>query len=314
MLILSKNRKTGFRVFAIFIAVVLLIGGLLWAWVVVSYTPDYTTENTFSGSDYQSSVSTSAEDSLLTIEIDSGEDTLGWDQLSISIQVDNQDFPCSLTGISTIQQEDSKVNTRLTADGSTFAIEVDASSEETFTGINLQSMKQIDLGNHSMKFSKTDIFLGNDSVAMIVTNQSFSELQSIPNGSFNLDDSERLDWYDYDFSVHRINPKDQVYVIQESNITYKLQFISYYNDADESRHIQMLVAWLNGSQLPAFDDPTLIAESPCIIEGADDSWSPSQSITIRENGIDICNQACSVQISIQYQGVNVKTIPKVEVI
>ena len=76
----------------------------------------------------------------------------------------------------------------------------------------------------------------------------------------------------------------------------------------------MLVAWLNGSQLPAFDDPTLIAESPCIIEGADDSWSPNQSITIRENGIDICNRACSVEISIQYQGVNVKTIPKVEVI
>ena len=202
----------------------------------------------------------------------------------------------------------------MTADGTTFAIEVDATSEDSFVGLDFSTMKEVDVSNHSMKFSKTDIFLGNDSVAMIVTNQSFSELKSIPNGTFNLDDSERLDWYDYDFTVHRINPKEQVYVVQQAEITYKLQFISYYNDADESRHIQMLVAWLNGSQLPAFDDPTLIAESPCIIEGADDSWSPNQSITILENGIDICNRACSVEISIQYQGVNVKTIPKVEVI
>ena len=292
----------------------LLFGALLWAWVIVSYETDYTTNNTFVGSDVEHEVSHSSTDVLVSASIESGTDTLGWDQLSVSLFVDENQYPCSLTGISTVQQNGSKVLTRLTADGSTFAIEVDATSEDSFVGLDFSTMKEVSLANHSMKFSKTDIFLGNDSVAMIVNNQSFSELQSIPNGTFNLDDSERLDWYDYDFSVHRINPKDQVYVIQGSNITYKLQFISYYNDDDESRHIQMLVAWLNGSTLPAFDDPTLIAESPCIIEGAGESWSPSQSITIRENGIDICNQACSVEIGIQYQGVNVKTIPKVEVI
>ena len=292
----------------------LLFGALLWAWVIVSYETDYTTNNTFVGSDVEHEVSHSSTDVLVSASIESGTDTLGWDQLSVSLFVDENQYPCSLTGISTVQQNGSKVSTRLTADGSTFAIEVDATSEDPFVGLDFSTMKEVSLANHSMKFSKTDIFLGNDSVAMIVNNQSFSELQSIPNGTFNLDDSERLDWYDYDFSVHRINPKDQVYVIQGSNITYKLQFISYYNDADESRHIQMLVAWLNGSSLSAFDDPSLIAESPCMIEDAGDSWSPSQSITIRENGIDICNQACIVEISIQYQGVNVKTIPKVEVI
>ena len=296
------------------ITVGLLLGTLIWTWVIVSYETDYTTNNTFVGSDVEHEVSDSSADSLVSVSIESGTETLGWDQLSVSLVVGETQYPCSLTGISTVQQNGSKVNTRLTADGTTFAIEVDATSEDSFVGLDFSTMKEVDVSNHSMKFSKTDIFLGNDSVAMIVTNQSFSELKSIPNGTFNLDDSERLDWYDYDFTVHRINPKDQVYVVQQAEITYKLQFISYYNDADESRHIQMLVAWLNGSQLPAFDDPTLIAESPCIIEGADDSWSPNQSITILENGIDICNRACSVEISIQYQGVNVKTIPKVEVI
>ena len=296
------------------IAIGLLLGTLIWTWVIVSYETDYTTNNTFVGSDVEHEVSDSSADSLVSVSIESGTETLGWDQLSVSLVVGETQYPCSLTGISTVQQNGSKVNTRLTADGTTFAIEVDATSEDSFVGLDFSTMKEVDVSNHSMKFSKTDIFLGNDSVAMIVTNQSFSELKSIPNGTFNLDDSERLDWYDYDFTVHRINPKEQVYVVQQAEITYKLQFISYYNDADESRHIQMLVAWLNGSQLPAFDDPTLIAESPCIIEGADDSWSPNQSITIIENGIDICNRACSVEISIQYQGVNVKTIPKVEVI
>ena len=296
------------------IAIGLLLGTLIWTWVIVSYETDYTTNNTFVGSDVEHEVSDSSADSLVSVSIESGTETLGWDQLSVSLVVGQTQYPCSLTGISTVQQNGSKVNTRLTADGTTFAIEVDATSEDSFVGLDFSTMKEVDVSNHSMKFSKTDIFLGNDSVAMIVTNQSFSELKSIPNGTFNLDDSERLDWYDYDFTVHRINPKEQVYVVQQAEITYKLQFISYYNDADESRHIQMLVAWLNGSQLPAFDDPTLIAESPCIIEGADDSWSPNQSITIIENGIDICNRACSVEISIQYQGVNVKTIPKVEVI
>ena len=296
------------------ITVGLLLGTLIWTWVIVSYETDYTTNNTFVGSDVEHEVSDSSADSLVSVSIESGTETLGWDQLSVSLVVGETQYPCSLTGISTVQQNGSKVNTRLTADGTTFAIEVDATSEDSFVGLDFSTMKEVDVSNHSMKFSKTDIFLGNDSVAMIVTNQSFSELKSIPNGTFNLDDSERLDWYDYDFTVHRINPKEQVYVVQQAEITYKLQFISYYNDADESRHIQMLVAWLNGSQLPAFDDPTLIAESPCIIEGADDSWSPNQSITIIENGIDICNRACSVEISIQYQGVNVKTIPKVEVI
>ena len=296
------------------IAIGLLLGTLIWTWVIVSYETDYTTNNTFVGSDVEHEVSDSSADSLVSVSIESGTETLGWDQLSVSLVVGETQYPCSLTGISTVQQNGSKVNTRLTADGTTFAIEVDATSEDSFVGLDFSTMKEVDVSNHSMKFSKTDIFLGNDSVAMIVTNQSFSELKSIPNGTFNLDDSERLDWYYYDFTVHRINPKEQVYVVQQAEITYKLQFISYYNDADESRHIQMLVAWLNGSQLPAFDDPTLIAESPCIIEGADDSWSPNQSITILENGIDICNRACSVEISIQYQGVNVKTIPKVEVI
>ena len=94
---MSTNRKTDLRVFAIFIAVVILFGGALWTWVVVSYSPEFTTENTFLGTDHQSTTSNATEDSLLTIEIDSGQDVLGWDQLSVSLELDGQQYPCSLT-------------------------------------------------------------------------------------------------------------------------------------------------------------------------------------------------------------------------
>ncbi len=296
------------------LAAVLVVGGLLWAWVVVSYDLEYTTENTFEANDAESSVSNSSDDALLSVEIVSGEDALGWDQLGISLEVGGIQYPCSLTGISSVEQNGSKVSTSLSADGSTFVIEVDATSESTFTELDLSTMKQGENDSYSLKFSKTDIFLGSNATAMVVTNQSFSQIGSVPNGTYSLDDSERLDWYDYDFSVHRVNPKDQVYVIQEENITYKVQFISYYNEDDESRHIQLIVAWLSGRPLPAFQDPHLIAESPCIIEGAEASWSLNQVVSIRENGIDICNAACTVEIDIQYQGVNVKAMSKVEVV
>tara|TARA_B100001996_G_scaffold352864_1_gene313834 strand:- start:79 stop:1002 length:924 start_codon:yes stop_codon:yes gene_type:complete len=303
-----------FRSSAASLTAVLIVGGLLWAWFVVSYDPEYTTENTFEGNDAESSVSNSSNDALVSVEIVSGEDVLGWDQLGISLEVDEIEYPCSLTGISSVQQNGSKVSTSLSADGSTFAIEVDATSESTFTELDLSAMKQGENSTYSLRFSKTDIFLGSNATAMVVENQSFSQIVSAPNETYSLDNSEKLDWYDYDFSVHRIVPKEQVYIIKEENITYKVQFISYYNEDDESRHIQLIVAWISGQPLPAFQDSDLIAESPCIIEDVEQSWSLNQEIYIRENGIDICNQFCSVKIHIQYKGVNVKAVSEVEVI
>ncbi len=303
-----------FRSSAASLVVVLILGGLLWAWLVVSYNPEYTTENTFEGNDVESFVTNYSNDALVSVEVVSGEDILGWDQLGLSLEVEGNQYPCSLTGISSVGQNGSKVSTSLSADGSTFVIEIDATSESSFTDLELSTMKQGENGTYSLRFSKTDIFLGSNATGMFLTNQSFSQIANAPNGTYSLDDSERLDWYDYDFSVHRIDPKEQVYVIQEGNISYKVQFISYYNEDDESRHIQLIVAWLAGDPLPAFQDPNLIAESPCIIEGAKSSWSLNQEIYIRENGIDICNQFCSVKIHIQYKGVNVKAVSEVEVI
>ena len=75
-----------FRNSAASLVVVLIVGGLLWTWVVVSYDPELTTVNTFEANDTESSVSNSSDDALVSIEITSGEDVLGWDQLGICCQ------------------------------------------------------------------------------------------------------------------------------------------------------------------------------------------------------------------------------------
>lgn len=217
-----------------------------------------------------------------------------------------------MTGVSTIEQNDSRVETRLTADGSTFALQVDSNSEDSFTEVSLPTMREAEDSLYSLKLQKTDIFLGENAVAMVVE-QPFAEIDEVPAGEFDLDSTERLDWYDYDLSVHRVNAKEQVYIIQESNITYKLQFISYYDDDDQPRNVQIIVAHLRGEPLPAFDDPTLIAESPCIIEGAESSWITNTSIILRENGIDICDSRCSLEVLISYQGMQVTPIAAIEI-
>ena len=81
-----------FRNTAASLVVVLIVGGLLWTWVVVSYDPELTTVNTFEANDTESSVSNSSDDALVSIEITSGEDVLGWDQLGISLEVDGNQY------------------------------------------------------------------------------------------------------------------------------------------------------------------------------------------------------------------------------
>ena len=70
------NDKVNFRFLALGIVVFVLIGTLFWTWVVVSYEPELTTENTFQVSDDESEVSNQSTDKLVTVEIKSGADIL----------------------------------------------------------------------------------------------------------------------------------------------------------------------------------------------------------------------------------------------
>ncbi len=309
----SDSKRLSFPKVLVLIATMLVIVASVWSWMIVSYETMPTTQNRLAISDSNSSLSNSTNDSLIDLVFESGNDVLGWDQTSISVENEGSVYSCSVTGQTTTEQNNTKIRTQLNADGNTFSMEVDANEEETFVKLDLSMMQEATNDEFDLRFSKTDIYLGENSKLLLIEDATFDEVKEVPNGTFTSND-ERLDWYDYDLSVHRVVPKNQVYLVDNGNITFKFQLISYYSDSDEARYIQIVASRLSGEPLPALDNPSLIAISPCIIVNAGDNWGPGQIIVIKENGVDICNQICNLVVDVNFQGVKVKGESRVEVL
>ena len=143
----------------------------------------------------------------------------------------------------------------------------------------------------------------------IIEGKNFEEVSLVPDQDFTEDSSERLDWYDYKISTHRIEPEDKIYVINNGGQFFKIKFLSYYNDNDDPRHISFLVAALEGSDFPALSNPLLVSPAKCtIIESSSnpDFWEQDEQITIYENDFDICSDACTIKIFITYENISVK--------
>jgi len=296
------------------VAVTAILGAGYWYYLVISYESDLGTDNSFAATDEDTELTNGTDDMLLSLEFTSGSDELDWAFTTVTLNDGNVDYGCTAGGLSSVNQEEGKIDTKLNADGQTFTLQVDSTSEDSYTYLSLSSMKESDETNFSLRFSKTDIFLGSNAFEMVVDGIDFTDLNSIPEDQNFSEASEgKLDWYDYDLTTHRVEPKNQIYVIQEHNITYKLQFLNYYNEDDESRHVTMVVAWLAGDSIPAFSDSSLVQESPCLILDEDALWVPDEVIQIKENGIDICSTSCTLQIAITYEDVEVKGTSSIEI-
>ena len=282
-----------------------IIGSGYWYYLVSSYESELGTSNTFVGIDDESSVSNGTNDRLLSIGFDSGEDQLEWAFTSITLSQGEEEYDCTLGGLSSIHQQPGLVQTKLNADGQTFTMLVDATSESSFTKISLSNMTESNASDFSLRFSKTDIFLSDDLSWLLVEDVEFNQLTEVPTGNFSNDTSTRLEWYEYDISTHRVEPLKQIYIIDDGSTIYKIQFVNYYNEADESRHITYLVSRLAGDPIPAISDPNLVQASPCIIIDDDLFWSPSETIEIQENGFSICQSSCQLKIAVTYENTKV---------
>ena len=62
----------------------------------------------------------------------------------------------------------------------------------------------------------------------------------------------------------------------------------------------------------SYRNPDLIQASPCIIIDNDDYWSFNETINIQENGIDICQTTCRLDITIVYKNIEVKGPESIE--
>ena len=159
-----------------------------------------------------------------------------------------------------------------------------------------------------MNFSPADIYLEGGVRGNYIAGFDMPDVTAIPDDMSN-DTNDRLEWYEYDMSVHRVNPNDGVYVIQKDNMSFKIKFLTYYNSDDESRYPTMLIASLGESEFPALNNPDLVIPSPCKIttDNLDlDYWNANETISLRENGVNFCDGICEIELEIIYETVLVE--------
>ena len=295
-------------------AVVLLLVGVTWTFLVVSYESPLGTDNRVLVSDPTDSLSNGSTDELATLAFAEGGEDLAWTSVQIGITANEKEYTCSFGSQSAEDSSGGKVVSTLGADGTTFTTSIDARAD-TFIYFDIPNQQESNDSAYSMRFSKTDIFLSEGVQWAFVEGKNLGEITSA-NASWSNDTDDSLDWYTYDMAVHRVNPNEGTYLLLEDGIIYKLEILSYYNEDDESRFPTMLVSALNKTEYPALSDPNLIIPSPCLIEPNDDTfshWNSTETVTLLENGIDICSGECTFEVNILFETAKVK-ITNIEII
>ena len=285
----------------------LLFVGVAWTYLVVSYESPLGTDNRVLVSDPTDSLSNGSTDELVTLAFAEGGEDLAWTSVQIEVTANEKQYTCSFGSQSAEDSNTGKVTSMLGADGITFTTVVDATAD-SFTYFDLPNQQESNDSAYSIRFSKTDIFLSEGVQWAFVEGKNIGEITSA-NVSWSNETDDRLDWYTYDMAVHRVNPNEGTYLLLEDGIIYKLEILSYYNEDDESRFPTMLISALNKTEYPALNDPNLVIPSPCLIESNDDTfshWNSTETVTLSENGIDICSGECTFEVNILFETAKVE--------
>ena len=285
----------------------LLFVGVAWTYLVVSYESPLGTDNRVLVSDPTDSLSNGSTDKLVTLAFAEGGEDLAWTSVQIEVTATEKQYTCSFGSQSAEDSNTGKVTSMLGADGITFTTVVDATAD-SFTYFDLPNQQESNDSAYSIRFSKTDIFLSEGVQWAFVEGKNIGEITSA-NVSWSNETDDRLDWYTYDMAVHRVDPNKGTYLLLEDGIIYKLEILSYYNEDDESRFPTMLISTLNKTEYPALNDPNLVIPSPCLIESNDDTfshWNSTETVTLSENGIDICPGECTFEVNILFETAKVK--------
>ena len=290
--------------------ILLLTVGVAWTYLVVSYESPLGTDNRVLVKDPNGALSNGTMDDLATLSFAEGGEDLAWTSLQIEIIVDEQQYTCSFGSQSTEDLNEGNVVATLGADGSTFTTIIDA-TEDTFTYLDVPNQLESNISNHTMRFSTTDIFFSEGVQWAFLEGQTIGEITSANSTSWSNETNDRLEWYTYDIAVHRVSPIEGTYLILEDSVIYKIQFLTYYNEEDESRFPTMLISTLDKTEFPALNNPNLVVPSPCLIQSGDETfshWNATETITLLENGMNICSSPCSPEIIVLFE----TTIVKIE--
>lgn len=290
------------------VSLIMILGGI-WFFMISSYEEDLGTKNKFRAIDSTNNLTLEKNNSLFDLSFSESEESLEWSKLRISIDNGTERMDCSKGNFTSNEIGKSKVSPKLSSDGVTFTVMIDATSEEDFTYLDISNLVEGDSSKFNLRFSKTDIYLSENTTGTIVQDKSFEELSDIPDQDFTETSAERLDWYDYKLSTHRVESEDKIYVIKVDDTFFKIKFTSYYNEDDEARYVSFLIGTLGDIEFPALSNPLLVTPAKCIIIESDfksDFWEETEIIGIYENNFDICSETCSIKIFITYENISVK--------
>tara|TARA_B100001248_G_scaffold176288_1_gene133855 strand:+ start:666 stop:1589 length:924 start_codon:yes stop_codon:yes gene_type:complete len=289
------------------LAITLIVGGI-WGFMITSYDEDLGTNNEFSAQDSVENLTIDKNNSLFNLSFSKADESLEWSKLRISIDNGTERMDCSKGNFTSNDIGKSKVSPKLSSDSITFTVIIDATSEDEFTYLDMFNLVESNSSNFNIRFSKTDIFLSDNTTGTIIQDKSFEELIDIPDQEFTESSDERLDWYDYKLSTHRVEPEDKIYVIKVDDDYFKIKFTSYYNKNDEARYVSFMVGALGNTEFPALSNPLLVSPAKCTIleTSKSDFWEENEMLEIYENDFDICNVTCSIKIFITYENISVK--------
>ena len=297
------------------IGLILIIGGI-WAFMISSYEEDLGTNNIFVAKDSSDNLTNERNNSLFELSFSKAEENLEWSKLSISIQNATESMDCSKGNFTSKDIGNAKVSPKLSSDGVTFNVMVDATSEEEFTHVNLDHLLETEGKNYDIRVSKTDIYLSENVTGTIIEDKQFEELMDIPDQDFTETSEERLDWYDYKISTHRIEVEDKIYVIKIDEKYYKIKFTSYYNEDDEPRYVSFMIGVLDNTEFAALSNPDLVSPAKCtIIELGENPeiWEENEKIAIFENDFDVCESICTIKITVTYEGIPVEGTKQLQI-
>jgi hypothetical protein len=260
---------------------------------IVTYENALGTQNTLAVNTGMSTEST--DDVILDLSFAKGGENLSWNSIQLELNVDDATYPCMVGGLSSVAQDNGTVLSKLNADGKTFTINIDTNGEDT-QYLDLHTMSVSNESSFSLSFLQTDIFLGEGRKGLAVEDD-FSQVKADEEYVLDENGEERLEWYSYDFSVHRIVPDSEVYIVEDRGVVFKVQFLNYYNSDGQPRHYTLLAAPLGNSSIPALTDESMVQVTPCsIVEDGDGVWSAEEVISLQENGISICDGECTVTV------------------
>ena len=118
------------------VGLILVIGGI-WIFMISSYEEDVGTSNVFVANDSSNNLTNERNNSLFELSFSKSEESLEWSKLSISIQNETETMDCSKGNFTSKDIGTAKVSPKLSSDGITFSVVIDATSEEEFTHVNL---------------------------------------------------------------------------------------------------------------------------------------------------------------------------------